>query len=43
MSDPSDMNDIKALAVQLAAIRAQVKTQSGIAGDRVLHQCPACA
>jgi len=42
MSDPSDMNDIKALAAQLAAIRAQVKTHGGFVGDRELHQCPAC-
>ena len=42
MSDTSDMNDLKALAAQLAAIRAQVKTHGGFVGDRELHQCPAC-
>jgi hypothetical protein len=42
MSDPIDMKELKALAAQLNAIRAQVKAQGGFAGDRELHQCPGC-
>jgi formate dehydrogenase maturation protein FdhE len=36
------MNELKALAMQLATIRAKVKAQGGFVGDRDLHQCPAC-
>lgn len=42
MSDPNDMNELKALATQLAAIRAQVAAAGGFMHDRELHQCPAC-
>ena len=42
MSDPNDMNELKALTAQLAAIRAQVQGEGGIFYDRELHQCPTC-
>ena len=42
MLEPNDMKELKALAAQLADIRAQVKAQGGFVGDRDLHQCPAC-
>lgn len=42
MLEPNDMNELKALVAQLAAIRAQVKAQGGFVGDRDLHQCHAC-
>ena len=42
MSDPNDMNELKALATQLVAIRAQVEAAGGFLHDRELHQCPAC-
>ena len=42
MLDPDDMNELKALAAQLADIRSQVTDQGGFVADRDLHQCPAC-
>lgn len=42
MSDPNDMKELKALATQLAAIRAQVQAEDGFLHDRELHQCPTC-
>ena len=42
MSDPNDMNELKALVMQLATIRAQVEAAGGFLHDRELHQCPAC-
>jgi hypothetical protein len=42
MSDPNDMNELKALATQLLAIRAQVLAAGGFLHDRELRQCPAC-
>jgi hypothetical protein len=42
MSDPNDMSELRALATQLVAIRAQVEASGGFLHDRELHQCPAC-
>jgi len=42
MSDPNDMNELKALVMQLATIRAQVEATGDFLHDRELHQCPAC-
>ena len=42
MPDPNDMKELKALAAQMAAIRARVQAEGGFLHDRELHQCPAC-
>lgn len=42
MPDLNDMKDLKALAAQMAAIRARVQAEGGFLHDRELHQCPGC-
>ena len=42
MPDLNDMKELKALAAQMAAIRARLQAEGGFLHDRELHQCPAC-
>ena len=36
------MKELKALAAQMAAIRAEAQAEGGFLHDRELHQCPTC-